>query len=64
MLIKKADGTTKDFCGKKDPFAVKLSSEAGFVKLDPDGGLEESGFHARVFAVTNPRLNVQCMYGC
>ncbi|XP_031569004.1 uncharacterized protein LOC116303578, partial [Actinia tenebrosa] len=58
VVVKQADGKINDYCGKKDPFAVKLSSEAGFVKLKTDGGLEESGFLARVFAVTNS-LGVQ-----
>ncbi|XP_031569003.1 uncharacterized protein LOC116303577 [Actinia tenebrosa] len=40
------------FCGKQDPFAVRLTSQSAILKLKSDGGLEENGFHARVFVVT------------
>lgn len=53
--------STQRFCGKQDPFAVKLTRQSGEVKLNSDGGLEENGFYARVFVVTTA-VSVKCMY--
>lgn len=56
-------GQSKRFCGKKEPFAVELSKQSSRVMLKTDGGLEESGFKARVFVVSkNNQISLKGVY--